>query len=113
MTSALHRSRINAVIAELDRVEARSVLDLGCGEGDLLVALLGVPAIGRLVGIDISPEAVSIAQRRVAVADSKKEVAVIEMPITAFLPSVSFDAAVLLEVVEHMEQRHLPALERG
>lgn len=112
MTSALHRSRIDAVVTQLDRVGARSVLDLGCGEGDLLVALLAVPSVNRLLGIDISPEAVAVARQRIAASEAKKDMAVVEASIAAFVPPVSFDAAVLLEVIEHIEPGHLPRLER-
>lgn len=113
MTSALHRSRINAVAAQLDDAGARSVLDLGCGEGDLLLALLAVPTIDRLVGVDISPDAIAAARRRLAEMSPKIQVDVFETSIAAFQPSTSFDAAVLLEVIEHLEPRHLAGLERA
>lgn len=54
MTSWLHEERLNAVIAAIREGGARSVLDLGCGEGDLILRLLPLGEVERISGIDIS-----------------------------------------------------------
>ena len=53
MTNWLHHQRLAAVQAAISASGARSVLDLGCGDGDLLTRLAGDPAIGRIVGVDL------------------------------------------------------------
>src|SRR5262245_54542496 len=60
----LHEQRHGAVIAALRATGATSVLDLGCGSGKLLRALLDEPAFARIAGVDISYAALDIAQRR-------------------------------------------------
>lgn len=52
-------------IAEMVAVEGRSILDFGCGVGDLGFELLGCGA-ASLTGVDISQPAVAEACRRVA-----------------------------------------------
>jgi methylase of polypeptide subunit release factors len=42
---------------------ARSVLDLGCGPGELLLRLAREPQFERIVGVDISPDALQEARR--------------------------------------------------
>jgi SAM-dependent methyltransferase len=52
----------------LGDIRGKTVLDLGCGSGDELIPLLHRGA--KLIGIDISPDLVAIAERRLNEAGS-------------------------------------------
>ncbi len=60
MTHARLRDlRIAAVLRELKAAGARRVLDLGCGDGKLLAALLGDPQFEEIIGMDGSAAALA------------------------------------------------------
>jgi 3' terminal RNA ribose 2'-O-methyltransferase Hen1 len=106
--------RLAAVMKVLIANDVHSVLDLGCGDGELLIRLAQHPAFERLSGIDISP--VAIAQARDAlhqVCDAREKQ--IELEVASFTASDSrlkgFDPAVLLETLEHIEPLHLRSVE--
>ncbi len=40
------------------------MIDLGCGEGDLLLLLMNEPMLKRIAGLDVSLRALQIAERR-------------------------------------------------
>jgi release factor glutamine methyltransferase len=68
---------IEAVIARRDRATHCAILDLGCGSGALLCALLTEFKSAVGVGVDIHPAAVEIASRnirRLGLADRAKAV---------------------------------------
>ncbi len=56
--------RREAIIAALKASGAARVLDLGCGQGQLVQALLKDPAFTEIVGVDVSMRALTIASRR-------------------------------------------------
>jgi 2-polyprenyl-3-methyl-5-hydroxy-6-metoxy-1,4-benzoquinol methylase len=60
----LHAHRLNQVAATLKEVEAKSVLDLGCGEGKLPRRLLTDHAFERIVGMDVSHRSLEIASAK-------------------------------------------------
>ncbi|KPQ07127.1 MAG: Methyltransferase domain [Rhodobacteraceae bacterium HLUCCA12] len=114
MTSWMHAERLEAVQAQLHEMGARSVLDLGCGDGDLFLRLAGDANIARLVGLDI--DAASIArlraslERRTLHADVELRMA----SMTRGDPALAgFDCAVLVETIEHIAPSDLGSLERA
>jgi methylase of polypeptide subunit release factors len=58
----LDEQRIGAVLAALKASGAKSVVDLGCGEGKLVRALLKEPAFERIVGLDVAHRSLEHAQ---------------------------------------------------
>ncbi len=56
--------RREAVVETLRDAGARRVVDLGCGEGSLLRALLADPAFTEILGVDVSARALELAERR-------------------------------------------------
>jgi methylase of polypeptide subunit release factors len=68
VTSPLHDARLEAVRDVIRAARARSVLDLGCGDGALLALLIAEPSIERLVGLDVSLEALALARQRLGAA---------------------------------------------
>src|SRR5439155_5992594 len=57
----LNDQRLAAVVAALEESGAKRVLDLGCGEGRLLRALLAERQLERLTGLDGSYRALAVA----------------------------------------------------
>lgn len=113
----LARLRREAVLAVLREVGAHSVVDLGCGEGELLSLLLA-EGFDRLLGVDVSPRALTIAARRLhldTLPDRlRARIELIQSSVTYTDARVAgFDAAVLTEVVEHLDPPRLAALERA
>ena len=48
---------------------ARRVVDLGCGEGSLLRALLADPAFTEILGVDVSARALEVGRAAAAPGD--------------------------------------------
>jgi 3' terminal RNA ribose 2'-O-methyltransferase Hen1 len=108
--------RREAILAELRAVGAARVLDLGCGQGQLVGALLKEPRFTEVVGVDVSVRALDMAARRLHLDWMGERQA---GRVTLFQGSLTYtdarlkgyDAAVLSEVVEHLDLPRLPALE--
>jgi 3' terminal RNA ribose 2'-O-methyltransferase Hen1 len=107
--ASMQNLRRVAVIDSLRAVGARSVLDAGCGEGTLLRALAGEPGIGRLAGVDVSMAALARAH------ESLSRFSAVELWQSSLMYADSrcrsFDAVVLMEVIEHVEPDRLDTLE--
>ncbi|MGA4993485.1 3' terminal RNA ribose 2'-O-methyltransferase Hen1 [Nonomuraea bangladeshensis] len=109
--------RREAVLGKLTELGAASVIDLGCGQGELVGALLSRPAFARVAGMDVSPLALTIAARRLRL-DRMPEAK--RARLTLFQGALTYtdkrlsgyDAAVLMEVIEHVDPPRLAALER-
>ncbi len=115
---ALARQRLDAVTAQLHDAGARSVVDLGCGEGTLLSELLADARYERLLGVDVSARALSAAARRLhldTLPDRlRQRIELAQSSVTYTDARVAgFDAAVLMEVIEHVDPPRLAALERA
>jgi len=113
----LAEQRIDAVVATMRALGASRVLDLGCGEGRLVRALLRDPAITQVTGVDVSAHALERAADRLRLADlsdrQRQRVALIQGGLTyRDARFAGFDAAALVEVVEHLDPRRLAALEQ-
>ena len=57
----LHTQRLNLVATKLKALEAKTILDLGCGEGKLLRRLLADRAFERITGMDVSHRSLEVA----------------------------------------------------
>ncbi|WP_253888549.1 3' terminal RNA ribose 2'-O-methyltransferase Hen1 [Actinokineospora diospyrosa] len=114
-TRPLAAARADAVIAALREVGARRVLDLGCGGGALLERLAEESAFTEIVGTDVAAGALDAAERRLSrLPDRVRErVSLRHSSVTYTDPGLAgFDAAVLMEVIEHVDPPRLPAVER-
>lgn len=114
----LARQRLDAVVAQLKAAGARSVVDLGCGEGALLSELLRDASFERLLGVDVSARALTTAARRLhldTLPDRQRQrIELAHSSVTYRDARVAgFDAAVLMEVIEHVDPPRLAALERA
>lgn len=103
--------RISAVLAEVVGAGARRVLDLGCGEGDFLRAARAT-AIPELTGVDVSHSVLEKAARRLKLAQmsdtERRRFTLLHSSLTYTDSRLTgFDAAVCVEVIEHLEPHHL------
>ncbi|ACZ89462.1 ubiquinone biosynthesis O-methyltransferase, mitochondrial [Streptosporangium roseum] len=109
--------RREAVLGALAESGARSVIDLGCGSGQLVGALLGRPELTAVAGVDVSAQALAIAARRLKLdrmPDRQRERLRLFQGALTYTDDrfAGYDAAVLMEVVEHVDPPRLNALER-
>lgn len=114
---SLNDQRHGAVLAALKASGAREVLDLGCGEGKLLRELLSDRQFERIVGMDVSVRALEIAVRRLKFDRLPERQAERLNLIHGSLiyrdkRLEGFDAAALVEVIEHLDPPRLAAMER-
>ncbi|WP_372345338.1 3' terminal RNA ribose 2'-O-methyltransferase Hen1 [Streptomyces sp. KL116D] len=108
--------RREAILAALRESGAARVLDLGCGQGQLVQELLKDVRFTEIVGVDVSVRALTIASRRLKLDRMGERQA---SRVRLFQGSLAYtdkrlkgyDAAVLSEVVEHLDLPRLPALE--
>jgi 3' terminal RNA ribose 2'-O-methyltransferase Hen1 len=108
--------RREAVLHALRTQGAHTVVDVGCGEGSLLRALLDDPAYVEVLGVDVSPTALATAERRLrldTMGDRQRErIRLVQSSLTYRDDRLTgYDAMVLMEVVEHLDPPRLPALE--
>ena len=112
----LNALRLEAVVKTLKHCGARRVLDLGCGEGKLLVMLMQDPYFEKLVGMDVSAQALETVAKRLHLdrhPKRRERVVLLHGALTYRDDCLhGFDAAVLVEVIEHLDMPRLRALER-
>ena len=89
------------VAALLHVQPAEAVLDLGCGTGTLLAALVDSEPAASYVGVDPDPEVLAIARRRLAGTNGQVELATAYAQDLPF-PDAHFDAVVSTLVFHHL-----------
>ncbi|MFE6161295.1 3' terminal RNA ribose 2'-O-methyltransferase Hen1 [Streptomyces sp. NPDC056486] len=108
--------RREAILAALTGAGAGRVLDLGCGQGQLVQALLKDTRFTEIAGVDVSMRALTIASRRLNIdrmGERQAERVKLFQGSLAYTDKrlKGYDAAVLSEVIEHLDVERLPALE--
>ena len=116
LSLAAHRR--DSVLAALKDVGAKRVLDLGCGDGALLRALLADRFFTEIVGVDVSARALQYAERKLRLDRQPELVArrlTLKQGSLTYTDSAlkGYDAAVLMEVIEHVDPPRLGALEHA
>lgn len=114
---SLNEQRLGAVVSALRASGAKRVLDLGCGEGKLIRELLRDRQFAEVVGMDVSIRTLEVAQRRLKVDRLPPTQASRLRLIHGSLMYrdrrlEGFDAAAVVEVVEHLDPPRLSAFER-
>ncbi|MET8770221.1 3' terminal RNA ribose 2'-O-methyltransferase Hen1 [Streptomyces sp. NPDC004658] len=112
----LAEQRRAAILTALHAKGAARVLDLGCGQGQLVQALLKDARFTEIVGVDVSVRALTIAARRLGLDRMGERQAARVRLVQGSLAYTDnrlkgYDAAVLSEVIEHLDLPRLPALE--
>ena len=113
----LNEQRLNTVVAALKSTNAKRVLDLGCGEGKLLRALLADRSFAEIVGVDVSHRSLELAQERLRLErlpdQQRQRLKLMHGSLMYRDKRLSgFDAAAVVEVIEHLDQPRLAAFER-
>lgn len=110
--------RRDAVLAELRSSGAHRVIDLGCGSGALLPMLLAEPAFTHIVAADVSHRSLQDAARRLRLDTmpdrQQARLTLLQTSLTYTDHRLTgYDAAILMEVIEHLDPDRLPALEHA
>lgn len=114
----LNEQRLGAVLAALKSVQACTVLDLGCGEGKLIRRLLDDRQFTRIVGFDVSIRSLELAHRRLKLDRlPERQASRVELMHGSLMYRdrrlEGFDAAAVVEVIEHLDPPRLEAFERA
>lgn len=114
---SLHQQRHGVVLAVLQARGARKVADLGCGEGRLLRELLKHKSFEKIIGMDVSHRTLQITADRLRL---DKLPPMVRQRVELIHGSLMYrdrrldgcDAVVLCEVIEHMDEPRLEAMEK-
>lgn len=114
---SLNEQRLGAVLAVLKNSGAQRVLDLGCGEGRLLKLLLEEKLFTQITGMDVSFRALEIASERLHLDRlppiQKQRIQLLHGALTYRDARLAgYDAAAIVEVIEHLDTPRLAAFER-
>ncbi len=114
---SLNELRTGSVLAEIKNSGAGSVIDLGCGEGRLLKRLFADRSLNRIVGMDVSMQALERAAKRLKLEQipdrQRQRIELIQGSLAYKDDRLSgFDVACAVEVVEHLDPSRLGAFER-
>ena len=116
MTSWLHEQRLSAVHRVVLESGARRILDLGCGDGDLVLRLARSLEIEHIVAIDLCHASLARLSKRLAEA-ADTALANVQIVHGSMLDAprtyTGFDCALLIETIEHIDPDRLSALEQA
>jgi 3' terminal RNA ribose 2'-O-methyltransferase Hen1 len=114
---SLNEERIGVVLAALRAANAKRILDLGCGEGHLIRELMKDKQFEQIVGLDVSIRSLEIASDKLRLdrlpTHQKDRVKLLHGSLMYRDRRLEgFDAAAVVEVIEHLDQPRLAAFER-
>jgi 3' terminal RNA ribose 2'-O-methyltransferase Hen1 len=114
---SLHEQRLGAVLSVIRASGAHTVVDLGCGEGKLLRELLADKQFTNILGMDVSVRSLEIAHHRLKLdrlpSMQRDRIRLHHGALTYRDEMLAgFDAAAIVEVIEHLDPARLAAFER-
>ena len=113
----LNAKRLESVVTALKNCGAKRVIDIGCGEGNLLKMLIKERQFTNIAGVDVSHVALERAKEKLKLeraGDSLRErVHLLQGSLTyKDARFTGYDAACVVEVIEHLDVSRLNAFER-
>ncbi len=111
----LDTERLDTITQAVLDSGAKSVLDLGCGEGKYVARLLNEPQISRITAADVSVKALEAAKNRIDKMTQRQKDRVEFIQASAICRDRRFeghDCCLLIEVIEHIDEDMLPVMER-
>jgi len=114
---SLHSQRLQSVFSVIKTTGAKRVLDLGCGEGKLLRLLLAERQFEFILGMDVSWRSLETAKERLRIDElperQRSRIELIQGSLTYRDQRLGgFDAAAIVEVIEHLDAARLVTFER-
>jgi 3' terminal RNA ribose 2'-O-methyltransferase Hen1 len=114
---SLNEQRLGTVLAALKQTDAKRVLDLGCGEGRMLQLLLKEKQFKEIIGMDVSYRSLEIAQDRLNLERlptlQRNRIKLLHGSLIYRDKRLAgYDAASVVEVIEHLDPPRLAAFER-
>ena len=114
---SLNKQRLNAVVTTLKNNYARRVIDLGCGQGNLLKMLLKDSFFEKVTGVDVSYHCLEVTQERLdrlrLPRNQWERLQLIQGALTYQDKRFKgYDAAAVIEVIEHLDLYRLNSFER-
>ncbi len=114
----LNQQRMDWVVATLKARHAKTVVDMGCGEGKLVGLLSKDLDFEKITGCDVSVRALQIARERLNFNRlpefQQKRITLLQSALTYRDKRLSgYDAATVIEVIEHLEPERLDAFARA
>lgn len=113
----VHDVRLHTVKEELLKTGAKRIADLGCGGGKLLRLIFPERQFEFILGMDVSFQSVEIAKDKLKVdrlpPSEQQRLEIIQGSLLYRDKRLEgFDAAALVEVIEHLDEPRLLALEK-
>ncbi len=113
----LNEQRLKSVITALKDSDAQKVIDLGCGEGRLLKELLPDRQFTQIAGLDVAFRSLQITKKRLQIESLAPKVRdrlkLLHGSLLYRDKRLSgYDAAVVMEVIEHLDPPRLASFER-
>ena len=115
---SLHQKRLEAATLELVSSGAKSVVDLGCGEGKLLKLLLKERQFTNILGMDVAHKALSRASDFLKFdrmsSIQRDRIKLIHGSLTYKDDRLKgYEAAAIIEVIEHLDEDRLPSFAKA
>lgn len=111
----LNQKRYEAVLSELELCGAKRILDLGCGEGRFTNTLVEHAQFTNILGLDVSHHELRRANKRFERLSptQRQRIELIQGSLLyRDMRLDGYEAAVLIEVIEHLDPPRLSTFER-